>query len=433
MLSRAPEAPAAPRVVDLPSALCPNWGRHGAFHTTMTRLADSPSAEGSHREDYLARARAIAPDIEACGEEIERERRLPPALVAKLVDAGLFHMLLPRSLGGGEVDPGTFARVIAEIARADASTAWCLCQASGCSMSAAYLSPAAAQEVFGASGSILAWGPGPEARAIAVDGGYRVSGQWSFASGCRHATWLGGYCPIYEEDGARRRTPDGAGEGRTMLFRASDATLLDVWHVGGLRGTASDAFRVTDLFVPRERAILRDDPRERQESGPLYCFPISSLYSSGFGSVALGIADRTLEALIALAQDKTPRGMSRTMSHSPAVQSQVAYAQAQLDSARRLLHDSLDEIWAEVGRAGDVTIAQRMRIRLASTFAIQQAKQVVDAMHQAAGGSAIFASGPFDRRFRDIHAVTQQVQGRPAHFETVGQYLLGLEPDTTWV
>jgi alkylation response protein AidB-like acyl-CoA dehydrogenase len=179
--------------------------------------------------------------------------------------------------------------------------------------------------------------------------------------------------------------------------------------------------------------MLRDDPRERQESGPLYCFPIGSLYSSGFGSVALGIADRTLEALIALAQDKTPRGMSRTMSHSPAVQSQVAYAQAQLESARRLLHDSLDEIWAEVGRAGDVTIAQRMRIRLASTFAIQQAKHVVDAMHQAAGGSAIFTSGPIDRRFRDIHAVTQQVQGRPAHFETVGQYLLGLEPDTTWV
>lgn len=385
------------------------------------------------REDYVARARALAPEVEANAALIEQDRRLPPGLVAKLVDAGLFHMLLPRSLGGGEVDPGTFARVILEIARADASTAWCLCQASGCSMSAAYLTPAAAQEVFGAPGSILAWGPGPEARAVAVDGGYLVSGTWSFASGCRHATWLGGYCPIYDEDGSRRHTADGAAEGRTMLFPVAQATLLDVWHVGGLRGTASDAFRVAALFVPRDRAILRDDPRERQESGPLYCFPIGSLYSSGFGSVALGIAQGTLDALVELARDKTPRGMSRTLRTNAVVQSQVAYAEAQLASARLLLHASLDEIWQAVGRAGAITMEQRVRIRLASTYAIHQGKQVVDAMHHIAGGTAIFTSGPFDRRFRDIHAVTQQVQGRQAHFETVGQFLLGLEPDTMFL
>jgi len=385
------------------------------------------------REDYVARARALAPEVEANAALIEQDRRLPPALVAKLVDAGLFHMLLPRSLGGGEVDPGTFARVILEIARADASTAWCLCQASGCSMSAAYLTPSAAKEVFGAPGSILAWGPGPEARAVAVDGGYRVSGTWSFASGCRHATWLGGYCPIYDEDGSRRRTADGAAEGRTMLFPVAEATFIDVWHVGGLRGTASDAFRVAELFVPRERAMLRDDARERQESGPLYCFPIGSLYSSGFGSVALGIAQGALDALVELARDKMPRGMSRTLRNNAVVQSQVAYAEAQLASARLLLHASLDDIWQAVGRAGAITMEQRVRIRLASTYAIDQGKQVVDAMHHIAGATAIFTSGPFDRRFRDIHAVTQQVQGRQAHFETVGQFLLGLPPDTTFL
>jgi indole-3-acetate monooxygenase len=397
-------------------------------------MRSHPAVESTDlRDDYIARARALVPEIEDHAERIEQERRLPAALVARLVDAGLFHMLLPRTLGGGEVDPGTFARVILEIARADASTAWCLCQASGCSMSAAYLAPAAAQEVFGAPGSILAWGPGPDARAVAADGGYRVTGTWSFASGCRHATWLGGYCPIYEEDGSRRRTPEGAAEGRTMLFPAAQAEILDVWHVGGLRGTASDAFRVADLFVPDERAMLRDDPRARQESGPLYCFPIGSLYSSGFGSVALGIAQGALEAAVELARDKTARGMARTLRHNAVVQSQVAYAEAQLASARLLLHASLDEIWDAVGRTGAITLEQRMRIRLASTYAIHQGKQVVDAMHHVAGGSAIFTSGPFDRRFRDIHAVTQQLQGRQAHFETVGQFLLGLEPDTTFL
>src|SRR5262245_59473623 len=126
-----------------------------------------PAVESTElREDYIARARGLAPEIEAVAERIEQERRLPAALVARLVDAGLFHMLLPRTLGGGEVDPGTSARVMLEVARVDASTAWCLCQASGCSMSAAYLPPAAAQEIFGGPGSILAWGPGPDARAV---------------------------------------------------------------------------------------------------------------------------------------------------------------------------------------------------------------------------------------------------------------------------
>ncbi len=398
---------------------------------TSSNRADAGRADV--REDYLARARALTRLVEAQSARIEEERRLPPALVSKLVDAGLFRMLLPRSLGGGEVDPGTFASVIEEIARADASTAWCLCQASGCSMSAAYLSAGAAQEVFGDPGAILAWGPGPEARAIAADDGYLVTGTWSFASGCRHATWLGGYCPIYEPDGTRRRQGDGSGDARTMLFPATDATILDVWHVGGLRGTASDSFRVDGLFVPRERAILRDDPRERQESGPLYCFPIGSLYASGFAGVALGIARSTLDALVDLAQDKRPRGMSRALRENAVVQSQVAQAEAQLSSARLFLHASLDEIWRAVGTAGTITLAERMRIRLASTFAIHQARQVVDAMHHVAGGTAIFTDGAFDRRFRDLHAVTQQLQGRQAHFETVGQFLLGLEPDTTFL
>jgi alkylation response protein AidB-like acyl-CoA dehydrogenase len=149
-----------------------------------------PAGAGS---EHVERARALAPRIEVCADQIERERRLAPPVLDALFDAGMFRLLLPRSLDGGEVDPVTFVTVIEEIAKADASTAWCLCQAAGCAMSAAYLSPHVAQEVFGNDPcSVLAWGPGPDARAVAVDGGYRVTGMWSFASGCRHATWLGG-------------------------------------------------------------------------------------------------------------------------------------------------------------------------------------------------------------------------------------------------
>lgn len=383
--------------------------------------------------EYMERARALAPLLEASADQVETDRCLTPALLDGLHYAKLFRLLLPRFLDGGEVDPVTFVRVIEEIAKGEASAAWCLCQAGGCAMTAAYLLPDVARVVFGDRRAVLAWGPGPDARAIAVDGGYRVTGTWSFASGCRHATWLGGHCPILAPDGVPRRRPDGRREERTMLFPAASAEIVDVWHVSGLRGTGSDAFTVTDLYVPHDYSVSRDDPAERRQPGPLYCFPAGSLYASGFAGVALGLARAMLDAFVDLAREKTPRGGRRTLRDNHVVQSQVAQAEARLRSARMFLVGSLEEIWTEVGRSGTLTMDQRMTIRLAATYAIHQARDVADAAYAAAGSSAIFTAGAFERRFRDIHAVTQQLQGRSAHFETVGQFLLGLDPDTQFV
>jgi alkylation response protein AidB-like acyl-CoA dehydrogenase len=383
--------------------------------------------------DHLARARALLPLLEASSDRIESSRRLAPAVVDALHDAALFRLLMPRFLAGGEVDPVTFVHVIEAIAMVDGSTAWCLCQAAGCSMVGAYLTPEIAREIFGPRAAVLAWGPGPDARAVAVDGGYRVSGTWSFASGCRHATWLGGHAPIVEADGAARRRGDGSQDSRTMLFPSARAEIVDVWHVSGLRGTGSDAFTVSDLFVPHAYSVSRDDPAERRHPGALYCFPSGSLYASGFAAVALGLARTMLDAFVELARDKTPRGGRRTLRDNHVVQSHVAQAEARLRSARMFLVGSLDEIWRDVGRSGTLTLDQRMTIRLAATYAIHQAKDVADIAYQAAGSSAIFTAGAFERRFRDIHAVTQQLQGRQAHFETVGQFLLGLDPDTQFL
>jgi len=383
--------------------------------------------------DLLARARALLPLLESASDTMEASRRLPSAVVEALHDAALFRLLMPRFLAGGEVDPVTFVHVIETIAMVDGSTAWCLCQAAGCSMVGAYLTPDVAREIFGPRDAVLAWGPGPDARAVAVDGGYRVSGTWSFASGCRHATWLGGHAAIVEADGAARRRADGSPEGRTMLFPSARAEIVDVWHVSGLRGTGSDAFTVSDLFVPHAYSVSRDDPAERRHPGALYCFPSGSLYASGFAGVAMGLARSMLDAFVELARDKTPRGGRRALRDNHVVQSQVAQAEARLRSARMFLVGSLDEIWRDVGRSGTLTLDQRMTIRLAATYAIHQAKDVADIAYQAAGSSAIFTAGAFERRFRDIHAVTQQLQGRQTHFETVGQFLLGLEPDTQFL
>ena len=378
--------------------------------------------------DYLQRARDFVPELTAAAPQIERQRELPEAVLAAMVERGFFRMLLPRSLGGAELLPARYVQIVEEIAKADASTAWCLNQGAGCSMTAAYLDPDAAAEIFGDPGGILAWGPGP-GKARKVKGGCRVTASWSFASGSHNATWLGCHVPIYDDSGTQLLHPDGSSVIRTVLFPKSNAEMTDIWHVMGLRGTGSDKYSVSDLFVPERHVVARDDISTRREDGLLYRFSSLQLYASGFAGVAMGIARSTLDAFVELARDKVPFRGKRNLRDNNVIQSHVAQAEARLRSARAFLLGSLEDITAEVERVGRITLDQRMTIRLASTFAIHQSLAVVDTAYHAAGSTAIFEENPFERRFRDIHTVSQQLQGRQEHFETVGQYLLGLEPD----
>ena len=392
----------------------------------MGLTADDPAT------DYLQLARELAPELAAAADEIERRRELPEPILAALVERGFFRLLLPRSLGGAELLPATFVPVIEEIAKADASTAWCLNQASGCAMTAAYLEPAAACEIFGGPRGILAWGPGP-GKARVVKGGYCVTATWSFASGSHNATWLGCHVPIIEADGTPRLHPDGSPVVRTMLFPKSNAKMTDICSVIGLKGTGSDRFSVEDLFVPQRHSATRDDETRREE-GLLYRFSSLQLYAAGFAGVAMGIARSTLDGFVELARHKVPFRSGGALRDNHLIQSQVAQAEARLAAARAFLLRSLEEITTELAQAGHLTLDQRMAIRLASTFAIHQSLQVVDTAYHAAGSTAIFEENPFERRFRDIHTVSQQLQGRSEHFETVGQYLLGLEPENlSWL
>ncbi|WP_178133604.1 acyl-CoA dehydrogenase family protein [Vineibacter terrae] len=384
--------------------------------------------------DYVARAEALAPKIEALADDIERFRRLPPALLADLHAAGMFRLLLPRSQKGAELDPQTYFRVIETIAKADASVAWCLGQAAGCAMHAAYLDPPVAWKMFGSDPqAVLAWGPGPKVKAVAVEGGYRVTGTWSFASGCRHATWLGAHCPVYEADGTRRRDPDGQPIERTMLVPAGEVAWTDIWNVIGLRGTASDAFSLDDHFVRHDHSVTRDFERECREDGPLFRLSAMAMYELAFSGVALGIARAVLDAFIDMARNKVPRGMRSPIRDNAVVQSNMAQAEVRVRAARLYLLHAYDEIWQALRAGGRFTIDQRITVRMASTHAIHQARDAVDFAYNAAGASAIFDSHPMERRFRDIHTVTQQLQGRLSHFETVGAYILGGDPDLTFV
>src|SRR5215475_4832965 len=335
-------------------------------------------------------------------------------------------MLLPRSCGGLEVEPATFTQAIEEIAKADGSTAWCMVQGSGCSFAAAYLEPNVAREIYADPRAVIASGPGPSGKAVVTAGGYRVSGRWSFASGIKHATWLGCHCPVIEADGTPRLGPDGKPAERTVLIPKASATINDIWHVVGLKGTGSDNYAIADLFVPDRYSFTREAAADRREHGPLYRFTTFHLYGTGFAAIALGLARAALDAFITLAATKVPKTKTFVLRDNAVVQSQVALAEAALSSALAFLLQTLHECWETITRGETLSLPQRATLKLAGVYAVHQSKDVVDTAYHAAGATAIFEDNAFERRFRDVHTVIQQVQAQFANFEMVGQVLLGL-------
>lgn len=372
--------------------------------------------------DLVERAKSLAPLIMREADEIERTRRLTPAVTAALVENGLYRALLPQSFGGAELSLETFMQMQEEIAKADASTAWCLGQCSVCAMTAAYLDPDAANEIFNVAPGILAWGA-INHEVQAVPGGYKASARWDFASGSRQASWLGAHVRVVEADGSPRRKPDGAPEIRTILFPVSSATMHDVWDVIGLRGTGTDSYSVENLFIPEEFAALRDEPSALREGGPLYKLSTNMVFSMGFAATSLGVARAMLDAAVELARGKTPQAL-KAMRDNNAVQGLIGRTEAQLRATRAYLYATAAEVWRELSRGEAITEAHRVALRIASTWTIHQSAAVVDVAYHMAGATAVFNANKFERRFRDMHAIAQQIQGRDAHYEDAGRAIL---------
>src|SRR5579862_4726695 len=395
-------------------------------------VMDVSEARGdSLAQTYLERARELKPMLAAASDTIEAARGVTPEIVDAMIERGIFRMLLPRSIGGAELDPLTYTAVLEILAQGDGSTAWCLGQNSGCSMTAPYLSHEMAREIFGGPRGILAWGPEiPGAgKCVAVPGGYRATGRWGFATGGRHASWIGAHCPVFEADGSPRLAANGRQITRTMLVPRSEVTIIDNWHVLGLRGTGSDSYELKDHFVPAARTAIRDNDEERHEPGPLYQFTSGMIYAMSFSHVSMGIARGAWDAFVEIARDKVPRGGQGTLRENNVVQAQVSQGEAKLRAAKAYLHGVIAEMWDDAQRTGSIDAKHHPQLRLSATWAIHQAREVVATVYHAAGASAIFESNPLERRMRDIHAGTQQGQGRPIHFETVGQMLMGLPPE----
>lgn len=373
-------------------------------------------------------AQKLAPQIRACADEIDANRELPRRLFETLADAGLFHLSLPRSLGCPELDLPTYIQVIQELGKADASTAWTINQGGIFATSAARMSQDVARSIWiDTPRGVVSNSPMPTARAVVVPGGYRVTGRQGFSTGCRHAAWLAAHAQVVV-DGQPRLQPDGRPETRFLFVPIAEGELLDTWHVRGLRGTGTHHFAVNDVFVPEERSLLSDPAPPLVETGPLYQIPRTLLFASGDASVAIGAARAALDAFVELAGAKTPRRVTGLLRDQAMVQGDVGLAEGRLRSGRALLTEAVGDMWT-AATACSISLEQRAGLRLATTHAIRQAAEVVDAVYNAAGATSIFESHVLQRYFQDIHVITQHIQARRAHYELVGRYWLGLSVD----
>jgi alkylation response protein AidB-like acyl-CoA dehydrogenase len=374
-------------------------------------------------------ARALAPQIRAFSDQMETGCRLPSPLVKAIADAGLFRMLVPKKLGGLEVDVATMIAAIEEVSKIDGSAGWCVMIGGTGGVISAYLREEVAHEIYGSNPQVVTGGTlAPHGKAIAVDGGYRVSGRWPFGSGCQHCNWLMGGCVICK-NGKPGLLANKEPDSRMMIFPATDAQIIDTWSVSGLRGTGSHDFAVTNLFVPEKRSasLITDQP---YQPGPTYAFPVFGLLAVGVTSVALGMARGAIDTLVELAGSKIPTGSRRRLSERSLVQMQIAQAEALLRSARSFLCETAGEVWKTAAAGDKIPIKQRALLRLAATHATTSSAQAIDLMYHAAGTSSIYASSPLQRYFRDIHVLTQHAVTAPPIYEMTGRLLLGLDTDT---
>jgi alkylation response protein AidB-like acyl-CoA dehydrogenase len=376
----------------------------------------------------VERIARIAPLIAESGGRNEALGTLAPEVVDGLHAQGLFRMLLPRAYGGEEVDLVTWFRALEALGKLDASTAWCVGQINGCAATASAVAPDVARAIWGEPRAALSWGPPLKARAVEVNGGHRLSGQWGMSSGSRQATWVGMLAPVFDPAGAPVALAHGAPM-RMFVVPVSQVELNDDWNVIGLRATSSGGFTASELFVPDGFSMLHRHDIGAVIDTPLYKFALLNLYAIGFCGVALGIARAMLDATIRLAIEKKPRLSELTLRDNHHVQFQIGEAEARLRSARSYVETTVELVWNAVVASGRLSVAHYADIRMATTFAIHEAKAVGGVAWDIAGASAIFAAGPFERRWRDLNTVTQQLQGRKSHLQDVGAYLLGLEPN----
>ncbi|HLZ71590.1 MAG TPA: acyl-CoA dehydrogenase family protein [Dehalococcoidia bacterium] len=379
---------------------------------------------GTMANGWLEKARSLAPIVEQCRDEGDRERRLPRPIFDAACAAGFQRMLLPRALGGGQADLEEALTVGEEFARQDGSTGWNLTFAMISPLFSDYLPEAAARAIFERGDAVIAGSFAPRGRARRVDGGFELSGGWSFVSGCQNANLIivGGV--VFDGEQPELGL-DGAPVRQIFVFPAAEGTISDTWRTVGMRATGSHDYAVSGVFVPAERSFAYQDffrgpaprpglgyPRPFMEMGPLH-----------LAAIGLGVARDAIESFTALAATKTPLLATSRLADQPIVHDRVGRAEALLCAARSYLFATAREIVS----ASEDTPPMVLHCRLAAAHAAESAIEVVNAVYHAAGGTSIFESSRLSRCFRDINTLTHHALIAPNAFATAGEWLLQRE------
>jgi alkylation response protein AidB-like acyl-CoA dehydrogenase len=382
-------------------------------------------------DTLLSSVKTLEPLIRAHVEEAERNRRQSQPVVAALAEAGMFRMYVPKTLGGFEVPPSVLYRVVEEVSRIDGSAGWCAFIGAVGASFGAFLPDAAAEEIFAHEPGVpIAGALFPPGVATACDGGYRVSGRWSYASGCHDCTWLVGGCLVLEN--GEKRLVGNAPEMRIVYVPHGKGTIIeDSWQVSGLAGTGSNDFILEEVFVPEDHTHRLGPGMKRGKhfQGPLYAtYPLISAFAFPMGAVALGIAQGAIDAVMELAQIKKPAGQPDTLRDRAVFHFQLADAVALVESARAWLYSSVGQAWEIATTGRPATREERGRLVLAAANATRSAAKATDLAYTAAGGTANYLKSPLQRSLRDIHALTQHIATSPQQWERGGRLLLGLDP-----
>lgn len=374
----------------------------------------------------VAAARALHPAIAAAIPAMESDRRLPPSLSDGIRDAGLYRMLMPAYLGGGEVAPLTYFNVVEAVAQADASAGWCVMISASTAYLSAFLPAETARTLFGARDAVASGVFAPMGKALLDGDTYRLSGRWRWNSNGRNSTVLTAGSLVI--DNGRVRTFDnGNADHRMLIFPAGSAAFIDTWHTAGLKGTGSGDFAVTNVAVPAAHSVSLFTDRP-QVDAPLYAFPAFGLLALGIAATASGNADAAMTEFRALAATKSPQASKRILADRATVQTDYAKSDAALASARALLVETVAAA-EHAAASGTIPTQEKARLRLACTHMTRTAAEVCRIMHDMAGGTAVFLDSPLQRRLRDAQTMTAHLMVAPPTYEIAGRAALGLDVD----
>lgn len=368
------------------------------------------------RDSIIAQLHHIGKAAEERRNEIIEARCLPVDLVRELKETGAFRLWVAKAYGGEESHVLDLLEVVQTLSYYHGSLGWVLGVTGSAALGSGFLPTKSAQDIFGDPYALTGGFAAPVGKAKRVEGGIQVSGKWSWGSGIRHCTHIVGGVMILSEDSPR---PMSA----LAYFDPKDVTFIDNWKVLGLNGTNSIDYEVQDVFVP-DGKWMPFPAREATIDSTLYRFSFLGALASTVAAVGLGLAQRAIDEIISLSQEKVPNGARRPLAERPVVHEKIALMKADYQSAKLLLVHAVERNWEEATQQA-ISLEAKSELRLAATYAARTSNEIASQAYQLGGGSSVWNGVKLQELLKDAYMVTQHGMVSPAQYEVVGKLAVG--------